>query len=367
MLNLSNLPTGTRIQAAEQVRMGHPDRLADMIADGLLLFCVNNYPYDLSFLRCAFEVMLNGDNVFVCGETNFPNLEIRDIKSVVGSVLGKYTPLTPFPKVNVSIQNQSSQLRKASALGAGDQGIVYGYCDSVFHHQSMAFNIANYACELLDIHSNIEYLMPDGKVQVYFLNGVDAHLIVSAQQSEEARTNVRKWAFEEQVSHYLSTMIEKKFSINVKTVHLSNNPQFIKGGAAADTGLTGRKIHCDAYGSGNYHGGGAFAGKDLTKVDRSGAYYAALLANAICRNTGEKTAIQLTYCLGEKNPISCAYKLGDDSRGFVLFDDSDDILAVDDLVDNLSSVVYNEKFLFPDYRYSHIDLLVSGFPEGAFV
>ena len=286
----------TKYKTAESVRRGHPDKLCDLIADSNLDECLRRDRYS----RCACEVMATRGKIFVCGEiTCAAKINIR---SVVREVLRKvgYNPMKFI--VFVYVHRQSSDIASGvdSALevrdggngdvfattGAGDQGTVYGYATrETWTRLPVPVVFANDICRGLDEamqDGTIRGIGPDGKAQVTVVYedgkpvGVK-NIVVSVQHDdgknlEELRREI--------ISEVLFPILDR-FGFT-KDVEILINPsgRFVEGGPAADTGLTGRKLMVDTYGGLAAHGGGAFYGKDPTKVDRSAAY----MARAIARN-----------------------------------------------------------------------------------
>ena len=286
----------TKYKTAESVRRGHPDKLCDLIADSILDECLRHDRYS----RCACEVMATKGKIFVCGEiTCAAKINIR---SVVREVLRKvgYNPMKFIVFVYVHRQSpdiaggvdSALEVRDGSSedvfasTGAGDQGTVYGYATrETWTRLPVPVVFANEICKGLDdaMHDGtIRGVGPDGKAQVTvaYEDGkpVSAkNIVVSVQHDadkdlEELRREI--------ISEVLYPILDR-FDFP-KDVEILINPsgRFVEGGPAADTGLTGRKLMVDTYGGLAAHGGGAFSGKDPTKVVRSAAY----MARAIARN-----------------------------------------------------------------------------------
>ena len=275
----------TKYKTAESVRRGHPDKLCDLIADNILDECLRHDRYS----RCACEVMATKGKIFVCGEiTCAAKINIR---SVVREVLRKvgYNPMKFIVFVYVHRQSPHIAGGVDSALEVRDgrsEGTVYGYATrETWTRLPVPVVFANEICKGLDdaMHDGtIRGVGPDGKAQVTvaYEDGkpVSAkNIVVSVQHDadkdlEELRREI--------ISEVLYPILDR-FDFP-KDVEILINPsgRFVEGGPAADTGLTGRKLMVDTYGGLAAHGGGAFSGKDPTKVDRSAAY----MARAIARN-----------------------------------------------------------------------------------
>lgn len=311
----------TKYKTAESVRRGHPDKLCDLIADSILDECLRHDRYS----RCACEVMATKGKIFVCGEiTCAAKINIR---SVVREVLRKvgYNPMKFIVFVYVHRQSpdiaggvdSALEVRDGSSedvfasTGAGDQGTVYGYATrETWTRLPVPVVFANEICKGLDdaMHDGtIRGVGPDGKAQVTvaYEDGkpVSAkNIVVSVQHDadkdlEELRREI--------ISEVLYPILDR-FDFP-KDVEILINPsgRFVEGGPAADTGLTGRKLMVDTYGGLAAHGGGAFSGKDPTKVDRSAAYAARYVAkNVVAAGLATKCQVQLAYAIGVARPVS---------------------------------------------------------------
>ena len=311
----------TKYKTAESVRRGHPDKLCDLIADSILDECLRHDRYS----RCACEVMATKGKIFVCGEITCAAM--INIRSVVREVLRKvgYNPMKFIVFVYVHRQSpdiaggvdSALEVRDGSSedvfasTGAGDQGTVYGYATrETWTRLPVPVVFANEICKGLDdaMHDGtIRGVGPDGKAQVTvaYEDGkpVSAkNIVVSVQHDadkdlEELRREI--------ISEVLYPILDR-FDFP-KDVEILINPsgRFVEGGPAADTGLTGRKLMVDTYGGLAAHGGGAFSGKDPTKVDRSAAYAARYVAkNVVAAGLATKCQVQLAYAIGVAQPVS---------------------------------------------------------------
>ena len=311
----------TKYKTAESVRRGHPDKLCDLIADSILDECLRHDRYS----RCACEVMATKGKIFVCGEiTCAAKINIR---SVVREVLRKvgYNPMKFIVFVYVHRQSPDIAGGVDSALevrdggsedvfattGAGDQGTVYGYATrETWTRLPVPVVFANDICKGLDEamqDGTIRGIGPDGKAQVTVVYedgkpvGVK-NIVVSVQHDEGKNLEELR---REIISEVLYSILDR-FGFP-KDVEILVNPsgRFVEGGPAADTGLTGRKLMVDTYGGLAAHGGGAFSGKDPTKVDRSAAYMARYAAkNIVAAGLAEKCEIQIAYAIGVARPLS---------------------------------------------------------------
>lgn len=291
----------------ESVTSGHPDKLADLIADTILDECLKQDKDS----RVACEVLLCGKHVNLAGEiTTKANINYFDIaKSVIESV-GYDTEDLEFHSY---IHEQSDDIAQAVfnevEQGAGDQGVVYGYAiNETFNFMPFATNLANSIVMCLEDcrkSGSIKGLLPDGKVQVSldYKDGVFEKintLVVSVQHAEETDVDELRAAIYNVLSDTLHFV-----DLSETDVLINPSGRFVLGGFEADTGLTGRKLAVDTYGGLAHHGGGAFSGKDSSKVDRSAAYMARYIAkNIVAAGIAEGCEISIAYAIGKSQPVA---------------------------------------------------------------
>lgn len=284
----------------ESVLNGHPDKICDQISDAIL----DAY---LSFDKnshVAIECLGCGDNLFIGGEVS--NISAVDIEN---TALHTYRNIGYDNSLMVHnfINKQSEQLN-SSVLngGAGDQGIVYGYAvNNNFNYLPYGVYIANKVAKSLDEYKRANsYLKSDGKVQVTIDSDTIINLTISIQHTQDAIIeSVRK-----DIKNLISSIIDVDNTI----ISINNNSRFINGGFINDTGLTGRKIMVDTYGGIVNHGGGAFSGKDPSKIDRSAAYMARFIAKNIVANGLEPNCeISIAYTFGDEQPIMIMARTND--------------------------------------------------------
>ncbi len=298
---------------SESVTEGHPDKMADMISDSILDAYLEQDPHS----RVACETMLTRGMVFVSGEVT-SNANV-DAQSVVRNTIKKigYTDANiGFDYENcavvVAIQKQSPDIAQGvDTGGAGDQGMMFGFaCDETDTLMPLPVYLSHkLAIRLTEVRRNgiIDYLRPDGKTQVTVLYEdwipkKITHVVVSAHHAKGVDIKkVRKDIMEHVIFHVLP----KDMYDEGLVIYINPTGKFEIGGPNADTGLTGRKIIVDTYGGMGRHGGGAFSGKDPSKVDRSGAYFARYIAkNIVAAGLAGKCEVQLAYAIGVEEPVS---------------------------------------------------------------
>lgn len=305
---------------AESVCAGHPDKLCDYIADSILDACLRK---DRSS-RVACEVMATRGRIIVSGEITCAGRV--DIRFVVREALREigYNPYAFLIYVFVhkqsgdiaggvdrALESRNGDTSWYSTLGAGDQGTVYGFATKeTREYLPLPLVLAHKICKRVDAvrkDNIIKGIKPDGKAQVTveYRDGKPyriANIVVSVQHDADKDMDTLR---SEIISEVLWPVFEK-FPFDDDTEILVNpSGRFVKGGPSADTGLTGRKLMVDTYGGLAFHGGGAFSGKDPTKVDRSGAYMARYIAkNIVWSGLADKCEVALSYAIGKADPVA---------------------------------------------------------------
>jgi S-adenosylmethionine synthetase len=311
------LPATNRfLFTSESVTEGHPDKIADQISDAILDACLRDDPNS----RVACETLTCTGLVVIAGEittkayVDFQNL-VRGVVQSIGYDNAVYGFDSNTCAVISSINKQSGDIAMGvDTGGAGDQGMMFGYaCNETPELMPLPISLAHRLClKLAEVRKNgtCPYLRPDGKSQVTVeydsqrknhVKRVDA-VVVSTQHSEsvgndELRADILK--------HVIQTVIPANLLDEDTKYHINPTGRFVIGGPMGDSGLTGRKIIVDTYGGMGRHGGGAFSGKDPTKVDRSAAYMARYIAkNIVAAGLADRCEVQLAYAIGVADPVS---------------------------------------------------------------
>lgn len=296
-----------RTYTAESVTSGHPDKLADLIADSILDECLEQDAES----RVACEVMLAHNKCFISGEiTTAAQVGYEYVARSVMAQIGYDTKDIEF---EVRIHGQSADISQAvgkAEQGAGDQGIVYGYAtDETLNFMPLPIELAHRLTDRLEEcrkEGIIKGLRPDGKSQVsvrYKGERFDkiTSVIVSAQHVEE-KDLVELTA---EIKGKVIGRVLSEYDLTETEILVNPSGRFVLGGFEADTGLTGRKLMVDTYGGIAHHGGGAMSGKDASKVDRSGAYLARYIAkNIVAAGLAEKCEVSLSYAIGVPKPTA---------------------------------------------------------------
>ena len=290
---------------SEAVSIGHPDHVCDMISDSILDACLSQDPD----ARVACETMAKDDFIILSGEiTTKADINIEQIAKETIKKIG----YTYIPRVLNLISEQSPDIAQGVDIGgAGDQGIMFGYANTETpEFMPLAITMAHELVKLatdLRRDGQFKYAGPDMKSQVTLEYDDDKHtkihtMLMSIQHEEQYDEKIFKKYIKDQIMDKIA--IKHNLNTDFK-VFINPTGKFVIGGPEGDAGLTGRKIIVDTYGGYAPHGGGAFSGKDPSKVDRSAAYMARYLAkNIVASGIAEECLIQLSYAIGVKQPIS---------------------------------------------------------------
>jgi len=298
---------------SESVTEGHPDKLCDLISDSILDECLKQDKDS----RVAIETFAANNIITIAGQiTSTARLKISDLVREKIKEIGFDNNQTDIDyrtcKIQVEITKQSSDIALGvDTGGAGDQGIMFGYaCDETKEYMPYAISMAHrLAQKLTEVRKNneIPYLRPDGKTQVTVEYENDKPkrietILISTQHLDCIDISDLKRDLTEKV--IMTTVPKNMIDENTK-IYINPTGRFVIGGPLGDTGLTGRKIIVDTYGGYARHGGGAFSGKDASKVDRSAAYMLRHIAkNLIANGYAKKCEIQVAYAIGMKEPLS---------------------------------------------------------------
>ena len=314
-----------RLFTSESVTEGHPDKLCDYISDSIL----DAYLEKDENSRVACETVASKGVVFITGEiTSKASVDIEKIARNAIKEIGYDNANIDMDyktcKIEINISKQSADIaigvdesleeKSGQAIiseGAGDQGIMFGFaCDETENYMPMPIYLAHKLAERLAyVRKNniINYLRPDGKVQVtveYENNEpirIDT-IVISTQHNENVEQDTLKQDIKEKV---INEIVPKNLLDENTKYYINPTGRFVIGGPLGDSGLTGRKIIVDTYGGYSRHGGGAFSGKDATKVDRSASYMARHIAkNIVANGYARKCEIELSYAIGVARPIS---------------------------------------------------------------
>ena len=314
---------------SESVTEGHPDKICDQISDAILDELLKQDPLS----RVACETTVTTGLVLVAGEistnayVDIPKV-VRETIREIGYDRAKYGFDCDTCGVITAIDEQSSDIAmgvdealenksgeqiedEVEAIGAGDQGIMFGFaCNETEELMPLPISLAHkLSRKLTEVRKNgtLDFLRPDGKTQVTVEyegnNPVRVHtILISTQHSEEVENEVIR---ENLIEKVIKEVIPANLLDEETKIYINPTGRFVIGGPQGDTGLTGRKIIIDTYGGYSRHGGGAFSGKDATKVDRSAAYAARYVAkNIVAAGLADKCEIELAYAIGVAKPLS---------------------------------------------------------------
>src|SRR5690625_5230509 len=332
MRRLLYMKKNRRLFTTESVTEGHPNKMSYQISDAILDEILKNDPD----ARVACETIVTTGLVLVAGEittsvyVDIPAI-VRETIKKIGYTRAKYGFDAETCAVLTAIDEQSPDIaggvdtalesrqgksaeEEIAAIGAGDQGLMFGYaCDETEEFMPLAISLAHkLAKRLTDVRKDhtLDYLRPDGKTQITV--EYDEHdnpirvdtIVVSTQHHQDILTEQIE---KDMIEHVIKPVVPEKLLDGTTKYFINPTGRFVIGGPQGDVGLTGRKIIVDTYGGYARHGGGAFSGKDATKVDRSAAYAARYVAkNIIAAELAKTCEVQLAYAIGVAEPVSIA-------------------------------------------------------------
>ena len=305
--------TGQYLFTSESVTEGHPDKIADQVSDGIVDAVLAQDPTG----RVACETLLTTGLVVIAGEitcngsTDFTDV-VRDAIREVGYTRAKFGFDADTCAVLSSIHGQSPDIAMGvDPGGAGDQGLMFGYaCRETESLMPLPISLAHDLCRGLSRARRdgaIDYLRPDGKSQVTVQYDGDRPvrvdtIVVSSQHGDHVGNDRIR---EDVLAHVVRPIIPESLLDEKTRIYVNPTGRFVMGGPHGDAGVTGRKIIVDTYGGAAPHGGGAFSGKDPTKVDRSASYMARYVAkNCVAAGLADRVQVQLAYAIGVADPVS---------------------------------------------------------------
>ncbi|TNF44843.1 MAG: methionine adenosyltransferase [Epsilonproteobacteria bacterium] len=363
------------IFTSESVTEGHPDKMADQISDAILDYIIEKDPQ----ARVACETLLSNGFCVIAGELKTtayaPMQEIaRDVVREIGYTDASYGFDYRSAGVLNGIGEQSPDINQGvdktcGEIGAGDQGLMFGYaCNETKELMPLPISLAHkITAKLAEVRKNgtVPFLRPDGKAQVSvkYVDGkpvaIDTIVVSTQHHPEVTLEQVQKAVLEE----VIKAVIPSELMSDDITYHINPTGRFVIGGPQGDAGLTGRKIIVDTYGGSCPHGGGAFSGKDPTKVDRSAAYAARYVAkNLVAAGVCDRATLQIAYAIGVAKPVSIYV----DTHGTATVDEAKITECVESLFDLTPKGIMDAlDLLKPIYRktaaYGHFGREEEGF------
>ena len=350
---------------SESVSEGHPDKVCDQISDAILDAALAQDPD----ARVACETFATTEYILIGGELTYKGERIpyekiaRDVLRNIGYTKPELGIGADTCKIEVKIHEQSPDIAQGVdrgdllSMGAGDQGIMFGYATNESKGYmplpiSIAHKLVREATRLRKEDSSLHF-RPDMKSQVtieYAENGPRIDKILMSIQHDD---DIDMELFKKNVKERVMIPVAESFGLNTDfEVYINPTGRFVLGGPAGDTGLTGRKLIVDTYGGSSRHGGGAFSGKDPSKVDRSASYYARYIAkNLVAAGAADRLEVQLSYAIGVAKPLSVSLS----TFGTKHYDDELILEAIDTFFDARPGAIIEQLQLRkPTWKYSNI-------------
>lgn len=352
---------------SESVSEGHPDKVCDQIADAILDECLRIDKY----AHVACEVFATKEFVLIGGEITINSNVVPDYEKIARDTLRKIGYTSPeigigadTCKIEIRVNTQSSDIAMGVKhedtlnMGAGDQGIMFGYATNESEgYMPLPLTIAHKLVRTatsLRKEGKFKHARPDMKSQVTIdytdPNNIRIKTILMSIQHDET-TDLA--AFKKYVHDEIMVPVATSFNLNTDFEYLINpTGRFVIGGPLGDTGLTGRKLIVDTYGGSSRHGGGAFSGKDPSKVDRSASYYARYIAkNLVAAGAASRLEVQLSYAIGVAKPMSLSLS----TFGTSHYDDEDILRAIETYFDaRPGAIISSFKLNEPTWKYADI-------------
>lgn len=353
---------------SEAVSEGHPDKICDRIADAILDYALKHDPYSHSAIECfaSTNILIIGGEVTLTNNTVIPYEDIaRRVIKDIGYDKDEYGFNYQTVKIINLVKTQSIEINNSVVaddvlnIGAGDQGIMFGYASNETEgYMPLAISIAQ---KLVRVATNkrkngeFKGARPDMKSQVTidYTNPV-ASKVVTVLMAIQHDPNIDIKAFKKYAIDEIIMPTLKSFKVDASGVEILINTSgsFTIGGPMGDTGLTGRKIIVDTYGGASRHGGGSFSGKDPTKVDRSASYMARYIAkNLVASGVAKRLEVQLSYAIGKKDPISVSLSTFSTSN----LDDEKILNIISKVFDlRVGAIIQNFSLRCPTFKYEDI-------------
>ena len=353
------------IKTSESVFKGHPDKICDQVADYILTKLLEQDKY----ARAGIECLIKDDLLVIAGEISTQAIidytkTAKDCLELVGLNSNEFHILE---KISVQSSDIAIGVDKG---GAGDQGIMYGYAEKgtdelmplpVVLSRKLARSLDSLNKEFSTILST--FFGNDGKchVSVEYEKNIPKK-VTTVVVSIQTKPGIPRRVYEPIVLSCINEVIPKRLISNETKILINPTGEFVKGGSYADSGLTGRKLQCDSYGGLALHGGGAWSGKDFSKVDRSASYYARYIAkNIVAANLADKCEIGIAYAIGIDRPVG----LSVNTFGTSLYDDNTLLRLIHNVFDFRPSSITKEigvNDFFELASYGHVGVLVDKLP-----